>query len=365
MSPFVSGLLSLLTGGISNIFQGGSWNNLGEILNNAGKTAEDIGHQNMLGNFVAKTTGSRLTDAEREANAFTASREDLAWERELGASNTSYQRQVADMQAAGLNPMLALGAGGSSSPSVSTAGSVSPSGAALNLGSLLQLALDFKMLPAKLANMAADTAVKQAEAKSTEATTDLTKENTRGSQISNDFNEKYNQVKLSLGEMEKKQAAKNLDLSETEIAKNKQWIAESEKRADMYLEQIENSKDERVTRESIRAMYKAQARLANANADTVAIMREADKLYREAQTETEKEKAAEIKLSAAYKQGLLDNSYIEAMVKDLNASAKEKGWSALQHKQWCEESDIREALAKGDFDKLSNRGRLKLWADSL
>lgn len=362
---FLSGLLSLLTGGISNIFENGSWNNLGNVLNNAGNTANDIGNQNMLGNWVAKTTGSRLTDAEREANAFTAQREDLAWERQMQASNTSYQRQVFDMQAAGLNPMLALGAGGASSPSASTSGSVSPSGAGLNLGSLLQFALEAKLLPAKLANMVADTNVKSAEAEATRASTDLTKENTRGSQISNDFNEKYNKVKLALGEMEQKQASKNLELSESEIEKNKQWVRESEQRAEMYIEQIENSKDERVTRETVRAMYKAQARLANANADTVAIMREADKLYREAQTDTEKEKAAEIKLSAAYKQGLLDNGYIQALVKDLNASAKEKNASAKQSEQWIEESDIREALLKGDFGKLTDRGRLKLWADSL
>lgn len=348
----------MLTGGISNIFENGSWNNLGNVLNNGGNTANDIGNQNMLGNLVAKYTGSRLTDAEREANAFTAQREDLAWQRQMEASNTAYQRQVADMQAAGINPMLAVSGSGASSPSMTTSGSVSPAGASLNLGSLLQLAIEAKLLPAKLANIAADTANKEANASKASAEAE-------GTEISNSFAERLAQIKVDLGEMEKKQADKNLKLTDTEIANNEQWKKESDKRIEQILEQVENSKDERLTREAMRAMYRANARLANANAETVAIMREADKAFVDAQTNTEKEKAAEIKLSAAYKQGLLDNKYIEALTKDLNNSANLKAWQAKGQRQSISESEVREALLKGDFDKLTDRGRLWLWAQSL
>ena len=93
---------------------------------------------NGLSSLGARITGSHLTGAEREANAFSAQQAQLARDYETEMSNTSYQRGVADMQAAGVNPALMYGQGaaGASTPSSSSPTSVSPDAAEGPMGML-------------------------------------------------------------------------------------------------------------------------------------------------------------------------------------------------------------------------------------
>jgi hypothetical protein len=75
-------------------------------------------------NSVASWTGDVLTggamsqaDAMQRANDLNVgyARENRAWQEKM--SNTAYQRQVQDLEAAGLNKMIALGGAGASVPS--------------------------------------------------------------------------------------------------------------------------------------------------------------------------------------------------------------------------------------------------------
>lgn len=71
---------------------------------------------------VAAVAGSLFQDYRNKKAVNRA--QDFA----AGMSNTSYQRAVADMKKAGLNPMLAYGQGGASTPQGEMIGTDAPDG---------------------------------------------------------------------------------------------------------------------------------------------------------------------------------------------------------------------------------------------
>jgi len=80
-----------------------------------------------LGFLGQMDTNATSQSNAQSANAFNAQQAQLNRDYQTEMSNTAYQRQVQDMQAAGLNPMLAyIKGGGASSPSGSTATATVP-----------------------------------------------------------------------------------------------------------------------------------------------------------------------------------------------------------------------------------------------
>lgn len=85
-----------------------------------------------------KTTGADLTPAEKAANQFTADEAQKQRDFEEYMSSTAYQRQVKDMQAAGINPAMAMSGSGASTPSGASASSVAPQ-SGVSFSDLMQL----------------------------------------------------------------------------------------------------------------------------------------------------------------------------------------------------------------------------------
>lgn len=103
-------------------------------------------------------------------NRASAKAANIAWKRELEASNTSYQRRVVDLKAAGLNPMLAFSQGGASVPSAQPAEVRAPGGEIVRAYTGLMGASTQRMMAnATTENLQQDTQLKLAQTASASA----------------------------------------------------------------------------------------------------------------------------------------------------------------------------------------------------
>lgn len=104
---------------------------------------------------AASVIGTNLTNEANaknvaSSNAFNASEAEKSRSYQTEMSNTAYQRSMADMSKAGLNPMLAYMKGGASTPSGGQASSVGPARVEDALGKGVSSALDGARLSSEL-----------------------------------------------------------------------------------------------------------------------------------------------------------------------------------------------------------------------
>lgn len=77
------------------------------------------------------------TESMKMAHNLNQQSADIAWDREMEARGNQYQTAVQDMTKAGLNPVLALSAGGAGVPTAQTSQVSAMSGSNGNSGKLL------------------------------------------------------------------------------------------------------------------------------------------------------------------------------------------------------------------------------------
>lgn len=106
-------------------------------------------------NEVNKRLAREQMDFQRESN-----REQMAFQERM--SNTSYQRAVADMQAAGINPILAFQQGGASTPGGSSSGG-SLAHVSNETGAAVSSALQSRLVNANIEQVKALTKLAQAD----------------------------------------------------------------------------------------------------------------------------------------------------------------------------------------------------------
>lgn len=140
---------------------------IGKAFKGLGKWIKSLG----ISSWWRSATGQGLSNAQQEANAFSANEAEKARQFEQQMSDTSYQRQVADMKLAGVNPALMYGNGasGASTPSSPAPGSVDPGSPGLSPIGLLQQIQQLSLLKSQKRNIEADTSLKTQKAKESQS----------------------------------------------------------------------------------------------------------------------------------------------------------------------------------------------------
>lgn len=254
----------------------GDWLNRGFVKLTGGEN--ELSKQ--LNSFINQLTGAHTTGMMREQN-----------EMQMQNIEDTYQREVSGMQTAGLNPALMYQNGASGS---------APSAPSNSAGASLSDIFELISLPTRLKDLDAEIALKNSETSVNEA-------QARSIGINSDFNEQTFELR--------KQA---LELSNSLSREQKDLIYQ---RRQESIAQMHKLNEEALTEGSKRALNQATEILQRAEAFEIVQLMPYKVQLMQAQTASEKAQASLYAVNQLYQQKLVDSGYIEALCRQMEASA--------------------------------------------
>lgn len=250
-------------------------------------------------------------------NHFNAKQAQIAREWNQEMDNTKYQRQVADMKAAGVNPALAMN-GGVTTQAGSNATAQGATPAYMNLSSManmVQALSQARLNESQAKNVDTDTKVKEKQADYYSTLKDKEAALLVGINIDNQYKDQFWQLNIKGKQLEN-------NLTDAKVSETYQNIEKMKSEINVNIAKAA-TEEERVK------LMVTQELLNKANANRVWALLEYEKNYMSATTEQAKANATLMLTQAAWQKGLIDEGAIQATVKKLYAEANEADAKAI------------------------------------
>ena len=281
-----------------------------------GKLFESIGSG--IKNLFNAKTGADLTDAQIAANQFNAEQAQVDRDFQERMSSTAYQRGVADMRAAGLNPALMYGSGAAASaPAGVSASSVSPGSPSVAtmsdmLGGVLPAILGFKQL--KQSKGIADEQLRIADDKNR---IEEKKVDNEGKKIDSENEERSLNIAFLRATYEARVEGAEL---QNEVLRGN--IKVSDSTCEKLAQEVRNLAEAEKTEPVKRLALRVSSALDAARASEIAALVPYRQAFMSAQTESAKAAAALSFVSAARAQNLIDAGEVDFIIDNMKFSAE-------------------------------------------
>lgn len=263
----------------------------------------------LLNQYSSMDNRNYSEKVRREQNIFNQYEAQRAREWNQQMDSTKYQRTVADMRAAGVNPALAMQGGVTTQASSNaTAQAANVPAPQLDLSQVAQLALQEKQL--RIQEKLVD-----AQARKANAEAGL-------SEIDQQYRASYNEILQNGMKLSNGLTAQNIEQVRANIGKIDQEVELLKKQAKTEEEKAALTLAQRYVQESLKNKTDQEIR------NMVALLPFQQALM-SAQTDAAKASAAASFAEAAYKHGLLDSGYIDGMVREFNANASKSEQESL------------------------------------